>query len=156
MRRKVLQDFANVFCQRFVDLPDGHDLATFAHLGSGTYALDILNGACTRNGVPILQLKTCTQYRDWLEAQLVKHRVPSGLASARMTIHVTVSGIQVRRAYGHVQASATFAIDCSSDLTTDQKRYVGHFADTRVWGFDYFYQKLYGDPSSLVAEGDGP
>jgi hypothetical protein len=31
MRRKVLQDFANLFCQRTIDLPSEYDLASFAH-----------------------------------------------------------------------------------------------------------------------------
>jgi hypothetical protein len=40
MRRKVLQDFANVFCQRLIDLPEGYDLASFAHHGSGKIQLE--------------------------------------------------------------------------------------------------------------------
>jgi hypothetical protein len=44
MRRKVIQDFVNVFCQRVIDLPEGYDLASFAHYGSGQYRLSILTG----------------------------------------------------------------------------------------------------------------
>ena len=59
MRRKVIQDFANVFCQRFIDLPSGHDLATFAYLGSGSASLNILSGECAfTQQFPELQLTT--------------------------------------------------------------------------------------------------
>jgi len=44
LRRKILQDLANVFCQRFVDLPAGYDLAAFGRHGSGLYQTDILSG----------------------------------------------------------------------------------------------------------------
>ncbi len=64
MRRKVIQDFANVFCQRVIDLPDGFDLAAFAHYGSGTYRANILTGECARNGEPLAQLHMCEVYRD--------------------------------------------------------------------------------------------
>ena len=56
MRRKVIQDFANVFCQRLIDLPEGYDdlpegydLASFVHYASGKYRLSILTGECSHN-----------------------------------------------------------------------------------------------------------
>ena len=56
MRRKILQDFANVLCQQFIDLGSGGDVATFVALGSGEYALDLINGECSHDGVPIPEL----------------------------------------------------------------------------------------------------
>jgi len=53
MRRKVLQDFANVFCQRIIDLPEGYDLASFAHYGSGKYSLNVLTLADRLEGCEI-------------------------------------------------------------------------------------------------------
>jgi hypothetical protein len=150
MRRKVLQDFANTLSQRFVDLPSGFDLATFAQLGSGCYSLDLFTGVCTRDGESIAELKTCADGRGWLEAQLASHRVPSGLAGACMRVEVTVSDVGVKRSYGHVKAWATFALSCTTELSTDEKQYIGHEARTRAWCFDLYYQKLYGDPSGLV------
>jgi hypothetical protein len=69
MRRKVLQDFANVFCQRLIDLPEGYDLASFAHHGSGKYNLNVLTGECSHNEVPIPKLRTCDTYAEWLRTQ---------------------------------------------------------------------------------------
>jgi hypothetical protein len=76
MKWKVIQDFANVFCQRFIDLPSGYDLAAFAHMGTGTASLDVMTGQCTFNGAPIRPLETCAQNRIWLEEQCRKHRIP--------------------------------------------------------------------------------
>ena len=76
MRRKVIQDFANVFCQRVINLPDGYDLATFAHHGSGIYKANISTGECSHNGNPIPRLRLCDPYREWLRTQLGKHGIP--------------------------------------------------------------------------------
>jgi len=42
MRRKILHDFANLFCQKMIDRPSGYDLTSFAYQGSGLYAANIL------------------------------------------------------------------------------------------------------------------
>jgi hypothetical protein len=151
MRRKVLQDFANVFCQRFVDLPNGYDLATFVHLGSGFYLLDILNGNCSRDGLPILPLMTCREHRDWLEMQLAKRNIPLESLRIRLGINVLVSDVQVRASFGRVFASAHFECSCRSEIRTDEKTYLGHRRGAKVWGFDWYYQKLYGDLTNLRA-----
>lgn len=149
MRRKVLQDFANVFCQRFVDLPSGYDLATFVHLGSGFYYLDILNGHCTRDGVFIPPLMTCQEYREWLQTQLAKRNIPLESLRIRMGINVLVSDVKVKTSFGHVFASAFFECNCRSEIRTDEKKYLGHYRGAKAWGFDWYYQKLYGNPMSL-------
>lgn len=100
MRRKVLQDFANVFCQRFIDLPSGYDLATFVHLGSGFYQLDILNGHCMRDGVSISSLMTCQEYRDWLQMQLAKRNIPLEALQVSMRIEVLISDVKVKTSSG--------------------------------------------------------
>jgi hypothetical protein len=94
MRRKVIQDFANVFCQRVVDLPSGYDLASFAHYGSGKYALNILTGECSHNGIPILKLQTCDVYDEWLRTQLERHGVEQNkICEARLDIEVDVRNV---------------------------------------------------------------
>lgn len=75
MRRKVIQDFANVFCQRVIDVPDGYDLASFAHYGSGKYKANIWTGECSYNGSPIPQLRLCGMYQEWLRTRLDKHGI---------------------------------------------------------------------------------
>lgn len=150
MRRKVLQDFANVFCQRFVDLPSGYDLATFVHLGSGLYDLDIIGGNCTRDGISIPALVTCQEYAEWLHQQLNIRNIPIQGLQASMRINVLVSDVRVRTSFGHVFAQGFFECNCNSEIRTDEKAYVGHRRGAKAWGFDWYYQKLYGDPMNLV------
>ena len=93
MRRKVVQDFANVFCQRLLDLPDGHDVASFAHYGSGNFRANVLTGECSFNGKSIPTLRLCDTYRDWLREQSEKHRVPFEqieAAAFEVQLHVSV------------------------------------------------------------------
>jgi hypothetical protein len=145
MRRKVIQDFANVFCQRAIDLPDGFDLTAFAHHGSGVYKANILTGECARNEQPIPQLHTCEVYRDWLMNQLTRHGIPNdAIREASLVIDVQVNEIEVRASFGHRFASAHFRFDCRSELMTDEKSYKGKMVGDREWSFDWFDEKLYG------------
>jgi hypothetical protein len=150
MRRKVLQDFANVFCQRFIDLPSGYDLATFVHLGSGFYFLDILTGNCSRDGIQIPPLMTCKEYREWLQTQLNKRNIPLEVLRVSMRIKVLVSEVKVKTSFGHVFESASFECNCLCEIQTDEKTYVGNCRGAKAWGFDWYYQKLYGNPTALV------
>jgi hypothetical protein len=152
MRRKVIQDFANVFCQRILQLPEGYDLASFVHYGSGKYALNIFNGECSFNRNPIPKLRTCDVFKEWLFAQLDKHSIPhDGIEAARLNIDVTVSEISVRQSYGHEYASAHFAFDCESEIRTNEKAYVSKLSGEHTWGFDWYYNQLYGSVLELAS-----
>jgi hypothetical protein len=145
MRRKVIQDFVNVFCQRVIDLPEGYDLASFAHYGSGQYRLSILTGECRHNGSPIPKLQTCDAYREWLYAQLKKHGIEQDkIQEAILEIDVDVQDVKLRSSYGHRFAEAHFFFNCRSEIKTGEKTYVGHMAGDKEWGFNGFYEKLYG------------
>jgi hypothetical protein len=145
MRRKVIQDFANVFCQRVIDLPDGHDLASFARYGSGKYNLSILTGECRLNGSAIPKLRMCDVYSEWLCTQLEKHGIePDAIREAVLEIDVAMQEVNLRSSYSHRFASAHFFFDCHSRLSTDEKTYIGHMDGDKKWGFDWYYEKLYG------------
>lgn len=145
MRRKVLQDFANVFCQRILDLPSGYLLAACAHYGTGTYHANILTGECTFNSRPIPTLQTCPEYGEWLTAQLEKHGIEkSGIKEVHVQIIGKVGNVRVRSSYGHQFAEARFAFDCRSEIRTDEKLYKGQMAGEKDWGFDWYYIRLYG------------
>lgn len=153
MRRKVIQDFANVFCQRILLLPEGYDLASFVYYGSGTYELDILNGECRFNSNPILKLRTCDTFKDWLFTQLEKHHIPrEAIEAANLTISVIVSQIDVGLFSGstHEFAAAMFSFHCGSEIKTDEKSYTSEMSDEKKWGFDWYYQQLYGSVLKLA------
>jgi len=150
MRRKVIQDFANVFCQHFIQLPSGYDLAAFVFLGSGRYELNILTGECNRQGLPIPKLQTCDDFKDWLLVQLDKHRIPpEGIKNAILKIDVTVSQLQVRESFGNEFASALFSFVCASEITTDEVSYYSNLSDQKAWAFDWYYNRLYGSVMKL-------
>jgi len=151
MRRKVLQDFANLFCQKIIDLPSGYDLATFAHHGSGIYTANVLTGECIFNGSPILSLRTCRDYREWLNVQLDKHGIQKdGIKEVTLRIKVKLDEVNIKSSYGHQFASAHFSFDCQSEIKTDEKSYRGSMTGQKAWGFDFYYISLYGSlPISL-------
>src|SRR5947209_20456139 len=145
MRRKAIQDFANVFCQRILQLPEGYDLASFVHYGSGSYDLNILTGECIFNGNPIPKLRTCDVFKEWLFAQLEKHLIPrEGIEAASLKIDVTVSQISVKQSYGHEFASAHFSFNCQSEIRTDEKSYASGMSGEKTWGFDWYYNQISG------------
>jgi hypothetical protein len=144
MRRKVLQDFANLFCQRIIDLPSGYDLASFAHYGSGTYSADILTGECSLDGRPIPSLRTCDDYKEWLNAQLDKHGIQrDGIKEVSLKIKMKVDNVNIKSSYGHQFADAHFSFDCHSEIRTDEKSYTGNMAGEKTWGFDWYYIRLF-------------
>jgi hypothetical protein len=84
-------------------------------------------------------------YAEWLSAQLEKHGVdPNGIQEAALEIDVAVQEVNLRSSYGHRFADAHFFFDCHSRISTDEKTYVGHMIGDKKWGFDWYYEKLYG------------
>ena len=152
MRRKVIQDFANVFCQRILLLPEGYDLASFVHHGSGTYELNILDGDCRFNDSLIPKLRTCDTFKDWLFAQLEKHHIPfEAIKAANLKIDVKFSLLDAGQSYGHEFASAHFSFACRSELKTDEKVYTSSATGEKTWEFGYYYNLLYGSVLKLAA-----
>jgi len=132
MRRKVLQDFANVFCQRLLDLPDGHDVASFAHYGSGTYLANVLTSECTFNGKSIPALRLCVTYRDWLREQSEKHRIPyEQIGTAAFEVQVVVKDVNLRAPYGHRFASATSFSSVGAKSRPTKSRMSDKWLETR-------------------------
>jgi len=145
MRRKVIQEYVNSFCQRVIDLPSGYDLATFAHFGSGVYRADILTGECDYEAATIPKLELCSIYLSWLDQQLVRRGIlRESLLHVNMRLEVEISGLQVRTPFSSQFASANFSFKCESEIKTDEKSYFGRSSGTKEWGFDYYYLRLYG------------
>ena len=148
MRRKVIQHFANMLPQRFLDLPEGFDLAILAEQKSGIVDFDFLNGTALIAGIPQPQLRTSASYREWLLREADAHGVPlEALQHASMNVAFEVSEIEVRESYGHVFRSATFKFECSSHLRTDEKSYVSSSSGTKAWGYGHYWEQLFGTGS---------
>jgi hypothetical protein len=120
------------------------------HFGSGTYELNILAGECAFNDRPIPKLKTCDVYKEWLLEQLNRHLISrDGIEAANLKIEVGISQIKVVQSYGHEWATAHFAFDCQSEIRTDEKSYISRMAGEQLWGFDWYYNQLYGSVFQL-------
>jgi hypothetical protein len=135
VRRKILQNYANVLCQHFIDLGSGADAGTLAELGAGQYRLDILDGVCTKDGDEISELSVCRHFREWLLEQLKKHQVPPGVEAAVLEVDIGVSNVTVKESYGHVFGAAEFTYVCRSEIRTDEKTYAGMISGSKRWGF---------------------
>jgi hypothetical protein len=153
MRRKVIQDFANVFCQKFIQLPNGYDIASFAHYGSGNYYMNILSGDCFYNETKIPTLETCKEHKDWLTTQLEKRDFTiSNIQHAHLEARIEVSNITVGKEYHHYFAGAIFSFDRNSKIETDEIAYVAHQFHQQTWEFGWFYEKLYGSLEDLAKQ----
>jgi hypothetical protein len=145
MRRKVIQEYVNYFCQKVLDLPEGYDIAAFAHHGPGIYRADILTGDCSCNGNPIPELRLCDEYRRWLKKQTEKHRINLvNLRAVIVEVEVGLDELNTHSPYGRKRASGHFFFKCRSEIKTAEKVYVGQMQGDKVWGLDWYYEDLYG------------
>lgn len=136
MRRKVLQQFANMFPQRFLDLPQSEDLAAFVRLGSGVVVADFLSGRSRHGSTEFGPLRLCADYREWLQRECARHHVAiHGIVCARMRIHFAVSDVTARESFGHVLRWATFDFDCESEVATDERAYLSRLSAKKTWGY---------------------
>lgn len=149
MRRKVLQEFTNVFCQRLIDLPNGCDLAVFVERGSGKYTASILTGECTFAGQTIAPLRTCQDYKRWLFRQLEKHQIATdAIQAATLEIDVTVGKVKKCATGGHALSESSFAFACDSEIQTDERSYKGSSKGQKTWRFEA------GNPRPMVPPND--
>lgn len=146
MRRKVIQHFANMFPQRFLDLPEGFDLAVLAREKSGIVEFDFLRGIASIGDVPKPEMRTGASYREWLLRESAAHGIPAeALLHASMKVAFNVSGIEVKESDGHVFHSATFSFHCTRALRTDEKSCIGRSSGSKAWNYGYYWALLYGD-----------
>jgi hypothetical protein len=128
MRRKVLQDFANVFCQMFVGwrLHIADDLQRLEQLTSGVLAIDILTAACQHNGADFPPLTIAVEIQAWFTDQLHKHAIPvHAIERAALVVEFQV-GIEQRkrRRIRHLQFL------CRSQIATAEKVYRSELQST--------------------------
>lgn len=136
MRRKVIQHFANMFPQKFLDLPEGLDLAILAEEERGRVEFDFLDGTASVNGAPRPEMRTSVVYRAWLQREMAAHGIPmEALLQASMGVAFEVTAIKVKESFGHVFRSATFSFECVSALRTDERAYVCRSSGSKAWGY---------------------
>jgi len=81
-----------------------------------------------------------------LYKQLESRGIPKdGIQEAALLINVDVKDVNLHSPFGHRFASAHFFFTCHSEIKTDEKTYVGQMQGDREWGFDWYYERLFGD-----------
>ena len=143
MRRKVLQDFANTFCQYYIDMGGCQDAAALAFYGSGTIVIDFLTGDCAFNGQTIPPLKSGAFLKRWLLERFAVHRIAaSNIVVAQMTVQAVVSDVQFKVSYGYTFCSAFYEFQCESEIQTDEKSLLGFGTNGRGKSMGFSKERL--------------
>ena len=144
MRRKVIQHFANMLPQRFLDLPEGFDLAILAKEKNGTAVFDFLQATASIDGVSQPEMRTSANYRAWLLVEAERHGIPAAeLLHASMNVAFDVTGIEVKESFGHIFHSATFSFECASELRTAARSYGCRSSGSKAWSYGYYWEQLF-------------
>lgn len=145
MRRNVIQHFANMLPRRFLDLPEGIDLAILAQAAAGDVEFDLLRGTASIDGVPHPRMRTALCYGEWLAREATAHGIPmAAFSRASMRVAFDVTGLEVREAFGHVSRAATFTFACTSEVSTEAKSHTCEISGSRAWGYGHYWEQVFG------------
>jgi hypothetical protein len=130
--RKVFQDFANVLCQRFVEVPSNRDLVNLVLFGGGTLVLDLMNRRAACNRYPIEPLPYSEDARRWLFTQMAKHEIPNEeLSGASLTVEYAVEFI--RQPNIPIIPTAKFDFVCTAAIASSNRVYTSVLKAQKSW-----------------------
>jgi hypothetical protein len=133
MARKAFQDFADVLCRRFVDVPSNKDLVNLALFGGGTLVLDIIKHKAICNRCPIEPLPYSADALCWLDAQMAKQNIPvEELVGASLTVEYTVD--LSRKPGLPVFPVARFELACTGSISAPDRVYTAVLKKQKIWG----------------------
>lgn len=128
MRRKVLQDIVNVFCQMFVGWRMGDDLSLLIGAGSCSITIDVLAGTASIDEKPT-KLHVAGEISAWFNDRLKELNIPSGaFVSANLNVTQTLRLEETKS-----KKVAHFDFKCESRINTDEKTYEGQLAESHSW-----------------------
>ena len=128
MRRKALQDLANVFCQMFVGWRMQEDLQLLIGAGNCSITIDIVAGTTCLDENPI-KLHIAEEISAWFKDRLKTLNIPSeGIVSASLNVSQTLRLEETKS-----KKVAHFDFECKSRIETDERTYEGHLAETHSW-----------------------
>jgi hypothetical protein len=134
MRRKVIQDFANVCCQMFLTSLSNYDQINLALFGSGLIHIDFLTMRCEHNKHSISPLFYCMHFRSWLEGQCQKHDIDYGkITKAELFVQVNLSLSYGKGELGWL--TSKMDLFCKSCIATAEKEYTSEMSDNLDRGF---------------------
>ncbi len=117
-----------------------------ATLGSGTLFIDAIAGSCEFEGGKIESLWIARELQAWLREDLSRNAIPAAavktasLKASLMLSHTNgkarSTSVQHLAADGKPIRTGGFfrlAIDCESEITTDETRYSSRMKDVEEW-----------------------
>jgi hypothetical protein len=144
MRKKRLQNVAEIMCQMFCGWRLIASKPNLVKLGSGTLDIDAVSGRCLFQEKNIEQLAIAEEIRDWLRRELDANNIPIlGLACARLTVKLSFSEVPWNEQTKEVFYSDGKAVrtermnrctmECNSDVATDELSYRSKLVEIQEW-----------------------
>lgn len=129
MRRKVLQDYANTFCQMLVGWRMGDDLETLSELPDGELFINALTGEATHSVAGPLQLWVAGEIQAWFKHRLEVSGIPTAeIHRASITANINTSRIATNR-----KKVVSFDFTIASRIETSDAAYAGSLKETHQW-----------------------
>jgi hypothetical protein len=129
--RKIFQDFAHVFCQRFIEVPSPLDLVNLYILDVGRLDFDILAARARFNDYPVDPFPCMCKARLWLEERLVSENIPrSELIGATLKVTFRTTVDRSRLPF----PSAKFNLACESQIVSPDRSYAASIEAEKAWG----------------------
>ena len=129
MRRKVLQDYANTFCQMLVGWRMGEDLETLSALPDGELSINVLSGEATHSVVGSLKLWVAEEIQAWFKHRLEVSGIPAGeIQLASISAQINTGRIATNR-----KKVVSFDFTVTSQIETSDATYSGKLKETHQW-----------------------
>lgn len=129
MRRKILQHFADVFCQMFVGWRMGEDVDVLSKIQHRQIYIDVLRGQASLSSEQSLNIWIAGEIQTWFASALKKHNIPiESIREAKSFVDINASTIERKRAIVRV-----FDFACQSAISTDEKTYESSLNESHTW-----------------------
>ncbi len=129
MRRKVLQDYANTFCQMLVGWRMGEDLETLSELPDGELLVNALTGEATHSTYGPIKLWVAGEFQSWFNHRLEVSGIPSTeIQAASVTAKINTNRIATNR-----KKVVSFDFTIESRIETSDALYVGNLKEVHQW-----------------------
>ena len=129
MRRKILQDIANVLCHMVVGWRMGDDYEIIADLPDGRLSFNLLAGSVTHSDGTTPTLWIAGELHAWLGARLTKEGIPATeLQVASLDVDFRTDRIATDK-----KKIVSFDFQCHSVLETSEKKYEGKLVERHTY-----------------------
>lgn len=129
MRRKILQDHANTFCEMLVGWRMAADLETLAQLPDGVLFIDVLSGRAEHSAVGPIELGIAAELHAWFSHRLEVSGIPaSEIRAASLSAHINTGRIATNR-----KKIVSFDFSIESKIETSDARYSGNLKEVHKW-----------------------